>query len=92
MRTTAEQNEKSVTTDIETSVLNTPLASAAHDVEHVERYINADIAALSRREQCWTFVPKDGEEDRQESGEEKITCVTSVVLGLFHSAVIRLSP
>jgi hypothetical protein len=58
MRTTAEQNEKSVTTDTGASVLNTPLAPATHDVEHVERYISADVAALSRHEQCWTFVPE----------------------------------
>ena len=58
MRTAAEQNEKSVTTDTEASVLNTPLAPAAHDVEQVERYINADVAALSRSEQFRTFVPE----------------------------------
>jgi hypothetical protein len=47
-----------VTPVTEASVLNTPLAPAAHDVEHVERYINADVAALSRSEQFRTFVPE----------------------------------
>ena len=39
-------------------MLNTPLAPAAHDVEHVERYINADVVALSRSEQFRTVVPE----------------------------------
>ena len=39
MRTTAEQNEKSVTTDTEASVLNTPLAGP---LTTSKRYINAD--------------------------------------------------
>jgi hypothetical protein len=47
-----------VTTDAEASVLSTPLAPAAHDDQHVERYISADVAALSRSEQFRTFVPE----------------------------------
>jgi hypothetical protein len=43
VRTTCEQCKSREETNIE-ALLNTPLAGPPHDVEHVERKINADVA------------------------------------------------